>query len=195
MRTIYIHQNSFYNRPSTFHLAPSQYHLINLNMPIDYSKKITFTASYRYVAHWCQRKVTYVSLMLSQQRHRLAYCSAPSSLWFQHIGCLSSGFSPRAASCSLEVRSIIFHSTFPDTQPCQDFEISEDFRSSESSQICDIYRSVCGSPLLVSEARLSTFFYRLAFTKSEKMLPLKKTEVRWILSPNPKLVQEVNVSI
>jgi len=37
-------------------------------------------------------------------------------------------------------------------------------------------------------------FYRLAFTKAERLPPYKNEE-RWILSPDPKLVREVNVSI
>ena len=41
---------------------------------------------------------------------------------------------------------------------------------------------------------LSTlFFYRLAFTKAER-LP-NPNEERWVLDPNPKYVQKVNVSI
>ena len=37
-------------------------------------------------------------------------------------------------------------------------------------------------------------FYRLAFTKAERLLP-NEDEERWVLSLDPKLVQEVNVSI
>ena len=38
-------------------------------------------------------------------------------------------------------------------------------------------------------------FHRLAFTKAERLLSQNEDEERWVLSLDPKLVQEVNVSI
>jgi len=35
---------------------------------------------------------------------------------------------------------------------------------------------------------------RLAFTKAERLLPSERNPGRWILSPNPKIVQEVNAT-
>ena len=96
-----------------------QYHLNNLKiMSVPFSRKITFTA--RYVARWYTTGsvsnlcITYAS----QRRHRLAYSSASSSLQFLHIECQSSAFSSRTASCGLEVRSVISHCIFPETQRC-----------------------------------------------------------------------------
>ena len=128
------------------------------------------------------------SPLLSQRKHRLAYSSAPSSVRFS----AGSAFWPRKLSCGLEVRSIIFIVYFWRINPCKDFEISEDRYFSSWS---DIYRSVCSSPFLPSNFKLSTFFFRLAFTKAEKLPPPTQNEERWILSPDPKVVQEVNVSI
>lgn len=40
---------------------------------------------------------------------------------------------------------------------------------------------------------LYNFFYRLAFTKAERMPPPEQNEELWILSLDPKVVQKVNV--
>ena len=60
------------------------YHLNNLKMPVEFSRTLTFT---RYVAHWCQLEQFVYTNLCFQQRHRLAYPSASSSLQFLHIEC------------------------------------------------------------------------------------------------------------
>lgn len=112
----------------------------------------------------------------SQRRHRLAHSSASSSLRFRLIECLSSAFSPRTASCSLEVRSffiVYFLRLNVVLNPYQDFEISEDTWSTYSSPWCDLYRSVCPSrsPLFLRPG-LSTFSIGLH-------LPRPRSYCRW----------------
>ena len=82
---------------------------------------------------------------------------------------------------------------FQSLNPCQDYKIWQ-----RSLLLYDprgyVYKSVCRSPLWVFGGQVYLPFYRLAFTKAERLLPTKNEE-RWILSSEPKLVQGVNVSI